>query len=79
MTKTTQTNDSETPRYSKEDLDLLSQTRQERNRGRQSVQKIRNDFIEEDRIFYKDINNIIKLINNGEILSVVENEIGLLD
>lgn len=51
MTKTTQTNETETPRYSQEDLELLSQTRQERNRGRQSVQKIRNDFIEEDRIF----------------------------
>lgn len=37
--------------YSQEDLDLLSQTKQEHARGRQSVKKIRDDFIEEDRIF----------------------------
>ncbi len=36
------------------------------------------DTIGEDRIFYKDINNIIKLINTGEILSAVEEHIGVL-
>jgi histidine ammonia-lyase len=35
--------------------------------------------IEDDRIFYKDINNIIELINSGEILTAVEKEIGALE
>jgi histidine ammonia-lyase len=34
--------------------------------------------IEHDRIFYKDINNIIKLIDNNEIVTAVENQIGVL-
>ncbi len=37
------------------------------------------DKIEDDRIFYKDINNIIKLINSGEIISAVEKHIGTLE
>ena len=34
--------------------------------------------IEEDRIFYKDMNNIVKLINNNDILHVVEEITGEL-
>ena len=37
------------------------------------------DTIENDRIFYKDINNIIKLINSGEIVAAVESHIGVLN
>ncbi|MGZ3789642.1 MAG: histidine ammonia-lyase [Bacteriovorax sp.] len=37
------------------------------------------DVIDNDRIFYKDINNIIKLINSGEIISAVESHIGVLN
>lgn len=37
------------------------------------------DKIEEDRIFYKDMNNILKLIHNGEIISAVESKIGPLN
>ena len=37
------------------------------------------ETIEDDRIFYKDINNIIKLINNGEIVSAVESHVGVLN
>jgi histidine ammonia-lyase len=36
------------------------------------------DTIDNDRIFYKDINNIIKLINSGEIVTAAENYIGAL-
>jgi histidine ammonia-lyase len=36
------------------------------------------DFIENDRIFYKDINNLIKLINSGEIVSAAESFVGAL-
>ena len=36
------------------------------------------DVIENDRIFYKDINNITKLIDSKEIVSVVETQIGAL-
>lgn len=35
--------------------------------------------IEEDRIFYKDINNIIKVINSGEIIKAAESKIGVLN
>jgi len=35
--------------------------------------------IGEDRIFYKDINNIISLINSGEIVAAVESKIGVLN
>jgi histidine ammonia-lyase len=35
--------------------------------------------IEDDRVFYKDINNIIKVINNGEIVKAVETHIGVLN
>ena len=35
--------------------------------------------IEEDRIFYKDINNIIKVINSGEVIIAVESKIGALN
>lgn len=34
--------------------------------------------IDEDRIFYKDINNIIKIINSGEILAAAEVHTGAL-
>jgi histidine ammonia-lyase len=34
--------------------------------------------IEEDRIFYKDINNILKLIHSGEIITAAESKIGAL-
>lgn len=37
------------------------------------------DTIEDDRIFYKDINNIMKLINNGEIVTAVESQVGVLN
>jgi histidine ammonia-lyase len=42
---------------------------------------IRRDVetIDYDRIFYKDINNIIKLINSGEIVAAVESCIGVLN
>ncbi|EQC43314.1 histidine ammonia-lyase [Bacteriovorax sp. Seq25_V] len=36
-------------------------------------------MIEDDRIFYKDMNNIEALINNNELLSVVEKVIGELN
>jgi histidine ammonia-lyase len=44
-------------------------------------QLIRKDVpvIKEDRIFYVDINNIIKIINSGEIINVVESHIGVLN
>ncbi len=35
--------------------------------------------INEDRIFYKDINNIIKVINSGEIVSAAETHTGVLN
>ena len=35
--------------------------------------------IEDDRIFYKDINNIIKVINSGEILKAAEAHTGVLN
>lgn len=35
--------------------------------------------IEDDRIFYKDMNNILKLINNDEIIRAVEKHIGSLE
>jgi histidine ammonia-lyase len=35
--------------------------------------------IEEDRIFYKDINNIIKIINSGEVVAAAESKIGALN
>jgi len=35
-------------------------------------------FIEEDRVFYHDINNILKIIKNGELVSTVENTVGEL-
>jgi histidine ammonia-lyase len=35
--------------------------------------------IDEDRIFYKDINNIIKVINSGEVVKAVETHIGVLN
>jgi histidine ammonia-lyase len=34
--------------------------------------------IEDDRIFFKDINNIIKLINSGEIVLAAEKHVGEL-
>jgi histidine ammonia-lyase len=34
--------------------------------------------IEDDRIFYKDMNNILDLINKGEIINSVESRIGAL-
>lgn len=34
--------------------------------------------IDDDRIFYKDINNIIKLINSGELISTAEAHVGVL-
>ena len=34
--------------------------------------------IENDRVFYKDINNIEKLINTNELIDAVEKEIGAL-
>ena len=37
------------------------------------------ETINEDRIFYKDINNIIELINSGEILAAVETHVGVLN
>lgn len=37
------------------------------------------DPIGEDRIFYKDINNIISLINSGEIIAAAESKIGVLN
>lgn len=42
---------------------------------------IRRDVavIEKDRIFYRDINAIIKLINNNDILTAVENIVGELN
>lgn len=36
------------------------------------------DKIEEDRIFFKDINNILKLIHTGEIITAAEKHIGAL-
>jgi histidine ammonia-lyase len=36
------------------------------------------DVIENDRIFYKDINNIIKLIDSNEIVTAVESLLGVL-
>jgi histidine ammonia-lyase len=36
------------------------------------------DVIENDRIFYKDINNIIKLIDSNEIVTAVETLLGVL-
>lgn len=35
--------------------------------------------IEEDRIFYKDMNNIIKVINSGEVVAAAESKIGALN
>lgn len=35
--------------------------------------------IEDDRVFFKDINNIIKLISNGEIIQAAEKHIGILN
>lgn len=37
------------------------------------------ETIDFDRIFYKDINNIIKLINSGEIITAVESFVGELN
>jgi histidine ammonia-lyase len=37
------------------------------------------ETIDCDRIFYKDINNIIKLINSGEIIAAAESFIGVLN
>lgn len=37
------------------------------------------ETIDVDRIFYKDINNIIKLINSGEIIAAVEAKVGVLN
>ena len=37
------------------------------------------DKIEDDRIFFKDINNIIKLINSGEIIAAAEKHLGALE
>jgi histidine ammonia-lyase len=37
------------------------------------------EVIDQDRIFYKDINNIIKLINSGEIVTAVESSVGVLN
>lgn len=34
--------------------------------------------IDEDRVFYKDMNNILKLINNEDIIDAVEKKIGTL-
>lgn len=36
------------------------------------------DIIENDRVFYKDINNIIKLIDSNEIVTAVESVIGVI-
>lgn len=36
------------------------------------------ETISADRIFFKDINNIIKLISNGEIILAAEKHIGAL-
>ena len=36
-------------------------------------------MIEDDRIFYKDINNIIKVINSGEIITATETHTGELN
>ncbi len=35
--------------------------------------------IEEDRIFYKDMNNIIKVINSGEVVAAAEAKLGALN
>lgn len=35
--------------------------------------------IEEDRIFYKDMNNIIKVINSGEVVAAAESKLGALN
>ena len=35
--------------------------------------------IEDDRIFYKDINNVIKVINSGEIIKAAELHTGVLN
>ncbi len=42
---------------------------------------IRNivDFIDKDRLFYEDINNIEKLINDENFISRVENTIGKIE
>lgn len=37
------------------------------------------ETIDHDRIFYKDINNIIKLINSGEIVTAAETHVGVLN
>lgn len=37
------------------------------------------EIINEDRIFFKDINNIIKLINTGEIISAAQTHTGVLN
>ena len=37
------------------------------------------ETIDEDRIFYKDINNIIKLINSREIVRACESHVGVLN
>lgn len=42
---------------------------------------IRNivDFIDKDRLFYEDINNIENLINDENFISRVENTIGKIE
>ncbi|AUO00110.1 histidine ammonia-lyase [Bacteriovorax stolpii] len=35
--------------------------------------------IEDDRIFYKDMNNIIKVINSGEVVAAAESKLGALN
>lgn len=44
----------------------------------QAVIRKKVDVIEEDRIFYKDINNIIELINSNEIITAAEKHTGVL-
>lgn len=43
-----------------------------------SVVRKHVETIEDDRIFYKDINNIIKIINSGEIVAAAETHTGAL-
>jgi histidine ammonia-lyase len=51
----------------------------------QSLEEVYNvvrrqvETIDNDRIFYKDINNIIKLIDSNEIITAVEKHTGALE
>ena len=44
-----------------------------------SVIRKQVQHIDDDRVFFKDINNIIKLINSGEIVSAAQAHVGVLN